>query len=292
MNSTTTTCLNPHSDNKAFAFCRQFSLIVGIFCNSLLLYGLIKDPLKCFKNCSSYLIINNTVSDLILCLYRFAKYYWRSCSGDLIVSRLFSLPLYISFVSIFFLALDRCVIACYPFQYRVFMHGKKAVPMAVIIFQWMFAFLNVALKRNLEKGVAGFRLISGIFMLFCSCLLYFKTIHHLKKEAEYLKNQRGNAPRAMQASIQRRQQRLRKQKHFLHTIIYITCLFVSTLSPLLIFDLVFTDHGNGNIITRHIHMCLYYLFYSNFVVNSFVYYFRLTNYRKTFKVLFCCRRKL
>jgi hypothetical protein len=92
-------------------------------------------------------------------------------------------------VSIFFLALDRCFIGCYPFKYRVFMNGKKA--MAVIIFQWLFAFLNIALKNDLEKAVAGFRLFSGIGMILISCLLYAKTIYHLKKEAKYLNSQCG-----------------------------------------------------------------------------------------------------
>ena len=69
----TSTCLNPHSDNKAFAICCQISLIAGILRNLILLYGLVKDPLKCFWNCSSYLIMNTTFSDLLLCLYKFAK---------------------------------------------------------------------------------------------------------------------------------------------------------------------------------------------------------------------------
>ena len=295
MNSTARSCPNPFSDSKAFSICRQFLLMVGIFCNSLLLYGLVKDPLKCFKNCSSYLIINNTVSDLVLCLYKFARCYWQSCNGDLFVSSLFSFPLYISFLSIFFLALDRCVIACYPFQYRAFMDGKKAVPMAVIIFQWMFAFLNIALKKFLKQLVPEFRLIGGILVLFFSCLLYLKTILHLKKEAKYLKNYCGNTSTALRTSIQRRQQRLFKQKRFLYTIICITCLLVSTLFPLLIFDMVKRIHGNDNITNKHllhINMCFYYLFYSNFVINSFVYYIRLTNYRKTFKVLFLCQRRI
>ena len=291
MNSTTLSCANPHSEDKVFAIGHQFFLIIGVFCNALLLFGLVKDPLKCFKNCSSYLIMNNTVSDLVLCSYKIARYHWGSCSGGLIVSRLFSFPLYISFLSIFSLALDRCVIACYPFQYRAFMDGKKAAPMVVIIFQWMFALLNVALKRNLEKGVAGFRLMSGIFVLFCSCFLYCKTALHLRKQAEYLKNLCGNAPTPMQTSTQRRQKMLFTQKRFLSTIMYTTCLFVITLSPLLIFDLVEKNHGNDDIIKRYIHMCLYFLFYSNAVINSFVYYFRLTNYRKTFKILFSCQRK-
>jgi hypothetical protein len=284
----TTTCLNPHSDKKAYAVCCQISLLAGILCNAILLYGLTKDPLRCFRNCSSYLIMNNTFSDLLLSLYKFVKYYWRTCTDGFIVSRLFTAPLYISFVSIFFLALDRCFIGCYPFKYRVFMNGKKA--MAVIIFQWLFAFLNIALKNDLEKAVAGFRLFSGIGMILISCLLYAKTIYHLKKEAKYLNSQCGNTSPAEETTGTRKRI-ICKQERFLHTIMYITFLFVLTLSPLLIFDLANKGHvyGYGNTIKEHVHMCFYFLFYSNFVINSFVYYYRLTNYRKTFKFLLCCQ---
>jgi hypothetical protein len=47
--------------------------------------------------------------------------------------------------------------------------------MAVIIFQWLFAFMNIAFKNDLENSVAGFRLLGAIVIL-CSCLLYIKMI--------------------------------------------------------------------------------------------------------------------
>lgn len=280
---TTLTCLNPHSEIKAYAICCQISLLFGILLNSALLFGLIKDPLRCFRNCSSYLIMNNTFSDLVLCCYKLAKYYWRECSDGLIVSRVFTAPLYISFLSIFFLALDRCFLVCRPFKYRAFArNGKKAA--AVIIFEWLFAFLNIAVVKKLETFLSGFRLLSGIFMLVCSCLFYAKTIYHLKKEARNLESKIGSGG---ETTMEARKQSLRKETRFVHTIMYITFLFVLTLSPLLIFDVVNENHGYGDIVKERVHMCLYFLFYSNFVINSLVYYCRLTNYRKTFRLLFC-----
>jgi hypothetical protein len=285
----TKTCLNPHTDNKAYAICCQLSLLAGILCNSILLCGLVKDPLRRFRNCSSYLIMNNTFSDLLLCLYKFVKYYWQTCTDGFIVSRLFTAPLYISFLSIFFLALDRCFIVCYPFKYRVFTNGKQA--MAVIIFQWLFAFMNVAFKNDLENAVAGFRLLGAIVMILCSCLLYIKMIYHVKNEAKYFDSQCGNASwNKRETGTETRKRSLYKQKRFLHTIMYITFLYVLTLSPLLVFDLVNKNHGYGNTIKEHVHMFFYFLFHSNFVINSFVYYYRLTNYRKTFKFLFSMDR--
>ena len=286
--NTTDTCLNPHSDINVYAMWCQLSLLIGVLCNAMLLYGLVKDPLGCFRNCSSYLIMNNTFSDLLLCLYKFAKYYWRTCTKEMIVSRWCAAPVHISFLSVFFLALDRCLIVIYPFKYRVLMNGKKAV--AIIIFQWMFTSLNVYLKRHLENAVSGFRLLSGIFMILSSCFLYVKTIFHLKKEAKYLDFQKSeNWSTARKTITQKRKRNVLKQRRFLHTIMFIACLFIFTLSPLLVFDLVNDNHGYGDPVKERVHMCLYFLFYSNFVINCFVYYFRLTNYRKTFKLLFCCK---
>ena len=131
------------------------------------------------------------------------------------------------------------------------------------------------------------RFYYGLFMITCSCLFYIITIYHWNKAAKFLDSQSRNLPVGRANSTQRRKENLCKQKRFLHTIMCITCLFVSTLSLLLIFDLVNENHGYGDTMKEYVHMCFYFLFYSNFVINSFVYYFRLTNYRKTFKLLLC-----
>ena len=49
--------------------------LLGVTSNLLLLNAFIKDPLKCFRNSGSYLVIDLTVSDLLTCLI--APLYFR-----------------------------------------------------------------------------------------------------------------------------------------------------------------------------------------------------------------------
>ena len=161
--------------------------------------------------------------------------------------------------------------------------------MVVVIFQWLFAFLNIALRNDLKKAVHGFRLLSGIFLLLCSSLLYFKTVYHLKKEVKHLDCHSGNTrSTARETSTRRRKRRnILKQTRFLYTMMCIAFLFLSTLLPLLVFDLFNKDQGYRDTVKTNVHMCLYFLFYFNFVINCVLYCCRLTKYRKTFKSLFC-----
>jgi hypothetical protein len=46
---------------------RFIVIFTGIFSNILLLTGLMIDPLKCFINSSSYLIMNLGVTDIVTC---------------------------------------------------------------------------------------------------------------------------------------------------------------------------------------------------------------------------------
>ena len=42
--------------------------ILGVVSNVLLLVAFIKDPLKCFRNSGTYLMMNLSVSDCLMCL--------------------------------------------------------------------------------------------------------------------------------------------------------------------------------------------------------------------------------
>ena len=42
--------------------------VLGVVSNALLLVAFIKDPLKCFRNSATYLVMNLAVSDSLLCL--------------------------------------------------------------------------------------------------------------------------------------------------------------------------------------------------------------------------------
>jgi hypothetical protein len=64
--------------------------VIGLLSNSLLLFGMIQDPLKCFRNFSSYLVINLCVSDILTSLTVIAVTVWRSPCIDGVRAWIFS----------------------------------------------------------------------------------------------------------------------------------------------------------------------------------------------------------
>ena len=78
-----------------------------------------------------------------------------------------------------------------------------------------------------------------------------------------------------------------KEQRFLNTIIIITCIATMTVTPGSVNDLLARAAGFKNTILTIVAMLMYSL---NFAVNPFVYFIRLERYRKTFKLVYGCKR--
>lgn len=209
--------------------------------------------------------MNNMFSDLLLCSYRFMKYYWRTCTDGFIFSHLFSAPLYIAFLSIFFLVLDRCSMVCYPFKYLSFINGKKSI--SGDSFLVAFYLRKCSFIWRTWRGCSWFSTLEWNFFWHCSCLLYIITIHHLiKKGGEIDEFSKWKQTRRQRNGNAKTRTKPFQEKSFLHAIILVTCLCVLVLSPLLVFNLVNVTRGYGDSYQERVHM-LYFLFYSNFVMN-------------------------
>jgi hypothetical protein len=85
--------------------------IAGAISQMVLLICLIKNPLKCFRNSSTYLVANLAVCDLAVVL-------------EMIFGMFNSLDLYVRSLSH---TVDRYVMVAYPFKHRLLMSGKKPV---------------------------------------------------------------------------------------------------------------------------------------------------------------------
>ena len=84
----------------------------------------IKDPLKCFRNSGTYLVMNLAVSDCLTCLL---SLYFSFTSGGV----LHQIPNFfvgwigcMSFVSITSISIDRFLLVAYLMKYRILMKGK------------------------------------------------------------------------------------------------------------------------------------------------------------------------
>ena len=255
---------------------------IGIICNILLLIGLIKDPLKCFRNSASYLILNLAFSDILTCVYEIGIIYWNPCI-DTHGIQIFRIAEYISWLSILSMSLDRYLSVVHPLKYNILVTGKKTF--VVILLQWVFCIISV-LWEIFFKRIGIYTLHTIAFLLvFSSTFFYAKTAFKLKEKSRYLMRQEDISLTAKRSQ----NVRLLNEKRFLWTIFLTSVITITTLMPLVMYKNVSTHtrYGDGNTTTSHVYIFLYTLFVINFVVNPLIYCLRLRKYRKTCRLLFC-----
>ena len=258
--------------------------ILGMISNMLLLVAFAKDPLKCFRNSATYLVINLTVCDCLACLlgpmFHVSVLTTAHSTGW---RRIYTLFVYCfataSMISITSISVDRFLMIAYPLKHRVLVRGKALIVWLAII--WISSSSFFAVKMfygDLEKTLDVIIESGGIIIVIFSSVLYASTYYKLKKQSSNI---------ALQNSIKCRAQekRILKEKRFLKTIILIACIaLVCIVPPLIVFQL---SKSMSNVPASIFAGILYI----NFAVNPLIYILRFPNYRKTFYLLYCSRRR-
>ena len=153
--------------------------VLGTISNLLLLVAFIKDPLKCFRNSGTYLVMNLSASDCLTCL---VYLYFVVYPKPFMIFRFF-LPLLASasFVSIMSISIDHFLMVAYPMKYRTMMKGK-------VILLWLAAIWLVSsiipLLTNLSEssvkiGLSAMIIFGGIVVVL-SLVMYSCTYYKLK----------------------------------------------------------------------------------------------------------------
>ena len=261
--------------------------ILGVVSNALLLVAFLKDPLKCFRNSGTYLVINLSVSDCLTSLFSlvFSSIY-RKLSNPM-VDFFIRWSTGVSFVSITSISIDRFWMISSPIRHRILMKSKIIVLWIVAI--WVVSFLisfsliipDVS-YTNEQRGLCAYSLI----VITLSAVMYSSTYYRSKKQSRNM---------ALQNSTELRAQEMRilKEKRFLKTIIIIACIAFFCIVPnLLLFLLynsliLFVNDFQAFTIISVVSAVIYQI---NFAVNPLIYILRLPNYRKTFCLLYCKRK--
>ena len=182
------------------------------------------------------------------------------------------------------MAFDRYMSCCHPLKYRIFI--TERFTKWLVLLQWLFSIVTPIFELFYEKWVFYPRNIMGIFIVFISVIMYAKAAYVLKKKSRDLRNIM-NQPASV---VQHQKSRLLNEKRFLTTIFMLSCISVSSLCPLIIYDAIngqpyYMNYAKLWSFTDIIQWWLITLFYENFWVNPFVYSWRLTRYRKTLSVV-------
>ena len=197
--------------------------------------------------------------------------------------------MYVSYLNIISIALDRYLSVVHSLKYKILVSGKKTF--FIIFFKWLmvttgsvvFTFVH---SFKWEKEIQS---ICGILVVSLATFLYIRTTYKVKKASRYLESQEVQSTTS---NIIKRT-RLLNEKRFLKTICLVSVLALTTQLPYHIFHYVTSGKGYSSHSTEvinagyHVYKLLVVLLTSNFCINPFIYWWRLTKYRKTFLRLFC-----
>ena len=261
----------------------------GVIAHVFLIVAFIKDPLKCFRNSGTYLVGNLAISDLLTCLisptfYFFPHFLGTWCSVLLFVTHVGA---GVSIFTIAAISIDRFLLTVHPMKYRVLVKGKLIV--VWLACTWLLssgppAKVFLFPSNNADDVVFFCMKIFAGTSIVLSSVMYWLTYHKLKKQS------RNFSLESINLQVQ---SRVMKEKYFLRTIILIACIQIACVVPVTILfnyytlEALFIDGPFARILNR----LFGGLFYVNFAVNPVVYVWRLRNYRRTFYLLYCCRRQ-
>ena len=259
--------------------------VLGVFLNVLLLVAILKDPLKCFRNSGTRLVMNLAVSDCLTCLV--APFYL--VSWDVIPGWYWILEFLVmwfgtaSFVSIASISIDRFLLVAYPIKHHIKMKGKGVILWlaAIWIVSCTIPLIRLFNDRKGNKRIAVY--IFGVSMIITSAVIYCFTYWKLRKQAKNIALQNSRESRAQEI-------RILKEKKFLNTIVIIACVaFLCTVPSMGFFQIYDSLRWWSGILLKMFLKIFMFFFYANFAVNPIIYVIRLPNYRKTFYLLYLRR---
>ena len=285
MNDTTSICSSRLTYiSIAYIIARYVVISVGILSNIIVVIGLIKDPLKSFRNSSSYLIMNLAISDILTNLSWFLVQYWHPCINGFSIHPLIYLSPHVGCLSIATMAFDRYMSCVHPFKYRI--QITRNLTFAIIFLQWLLSLVLLAFQIIFVKDRWHVYARSGIafFVLLGAALMYGKAAYVLKCNSRYL---RSAAAVSTTAQNKAQHARLVNEKLLLTTMFLVSFLTITTLTPLIIYMSTVDDLAMSytRMSSNPVRVWLTTLFFVNFSINPFIYVWRLKNYRTTFKML-------
>ena len=236
--------------------------VFGITSNILLLIAFLKDPLKCFRNSGTYLVMNLSIADCLTSL----------SSSILERMGLFSLPLISEFVILLFgfasvlslisISVDQALFngdnsnktSCFD-EKKVMIFWVSAIwILDLVILTCIYLF-----RRNEITYIT-----SAIVVVF-SIVMYALTYSKLKKQSSNIVLQNSREGHAQEI-------RILKEQKFLKTIIIVACVAFACLVPSLLFlqiseSLGLKYHDRAYAISFRIFA---FAFYANFALNPLI----------------------
>lgn len=260
--------------------------LLGALINTILLVCLIRNPLGCFRNSSSYLVANQAFSDLTTCLtyalYSIATVSYPSLTAGSVIGKVYSILLVTSctgFVALFLVSLDRFLAVRYPIRYRIC--AKSSIVFSIIFIVWSstLVLILVTLLLDIVSKVTRYILLTiGTLLVGLNISLHCCAFYTIKKK--YAEIQSRSEPRGQNSQLAA----LRREKRFLFTVFIITVVVLVTIVPFLLYlelmGLAWSYSKTATVVV----MIFYWI---GPIARPYIYFIRLNNYYRSLKMIFC-----
>ena len=272
---------------------------VTVVANSLLMFAMLKDPLKCFRNATSIFIFHLAFSDLLNALmFMEEALLWLTKFGGVNgLPRPYQILNYVVFEVIFFsnmptifaLALERCLGSVFPLWHKVNVTTTACYTWIAVM--WLLGGVVVAIRlilliyfrqQQIYFNVGKFSW--GIFIA-GTLICYSAAAITTRKRRLALKRDTAISEAAQKSA----KVRLRNESRFLCTMFIIFLGFFLGVVPSMVsfwlFDVLVIAPTDEIIALLYNISDMVLLL--NFALNTFIYLWRLPKYRRTFQVLYC-----
>ena len=257
--------------------------VAGAILNISLLIVYIKDPLKCFRNSATYLVMNLAISDCATCsIFLFLRLFLLLFGKNPIFEFFLHCLMTASCLSIASISINRFLMVAYPIKHRILIKGRFMILWISAI--WIISSLPFVFifdgKHDEDKIYYGYAVFAfNVVIVLVSAVMYSLTYYQLKKQSRNICSlQNSSECRAQEI-------RIRKEKRFLNTVVIIACVALFCLVPTIAL-FPFHMHLPSKNLIFGILVCVLYL---NFAINPLIYVIRLPNYRKSYLLLYCRR---
>ena len=279
---------------------------ITILANGLLIFAMLKDPLKCFLNTTSYFIFHLAFSDLFnSVIFMEESLLWLTKFGGvngfiprvfrILNSLVFEVVFFASAASIFSLASERCLGIVFPLWHKVKVTtGVCRMWLAMI---WVAGALLVGIRYILLicfEQERAYKVMAnlGLGMFVVGTLICYSVCAFTVRKRRLALKQDTAISKATQKLAE---VRLRNEDRFLRTMFIIFLGFLLGVIPsmvcLWVLDHVVSIESRNHVIKYTFNVSDMMLLL-NYAVNTFIYLWRLPKYRKTFQVLYCRKNRV
>ena len=261
---------------------------LAILLNCTLLLLLYKDPLKRFRNSSSYLILNLAVIDLSgASINLFLQISNLGMSFTKFLLSLVAATTHCSFITLMFVSFDRFLAIAYSLQYRSLVLPKRII--AMILFAWVTSLsLSVLLYfvPQISAHLAGTGFYAVNIFILTGTILAIYPLTYRK-----FRSQRRQLFSLNSTNQQLRREKLKTEKNLAKTMFLVSLSLILFTSPYLVMFLFVITGCNSCILNKHVlnfwtfYRCFFAL---HFGLNPVIYAWRLPSYRKSLRILLTC----